>query len=234
MAEGGALAPAILHHDTHLFIVAKPAGMPTTSPASGRPCLVDWAKSELSGHPFIHPTSRLDAPVTGVVTFALTRLANEHLREARNANTYSREYFGVTVAPVSFEQATWDWPIAIDPQDKRLRVAGSGRGQKDACSVCTVAERGAAGTLLCLVPKTGRTHQLRVHASRAGVPLFGDHAYGGARRCVLQTGEVVPAPRVMLHCSSVGFPGVDGGTVRIEAPLPEDFSQTWGRLLGEV
>lgn len=232
MADDRRAAPDVLFRDSHFLIVVKPAGMPTTSPASGRWCLVDWVRKELPANARPHATSRLDAPVSGIVTFALTRVANAHLVAAREAGTYHREYVGVTTAPVPFDDATWDWPIAIDPRDRRLRTTGRGKAARDARTDCRVLERAPAATMLRLLPYTGRTHQIRVHASRAGVPLLGDHVYGADRRHVLPSGEVIPAPRVMLHCREVSFPSVGGDTLTVRAPLPSDFAAPWIRLKG--
>lgn len=222
--------PDVLYSDTNFLIVAKPAGMPTTSPASGRPCLVDWVKQRLPQDARPHPTSRLDAPVSGIVTFALTSAANAHLLEARQAGTYRREYLGITTAPAPFDEATWEWPIAIDPRDRRLRIAGPGQGAREARTDCAVLVRSSVATLLRIWPKTGRTHQIRVHAKEAGAPLFGDRAYGGGRHHVLSSGEVVRAPRVMLHCRLVSFPTPDADTLTTEAPIPEDMTTPWSRL----
>lgn len=208
--------------------------MPTTSPESGRPCLVDWVSDHITcGRP-PHPTSRLDSPVSGVVTFALTSAANKHLLEARRSARYMRTYLGITLQPSTLGRAEWSWPISIDPRNPKLRVAGDGRGRRDARTICEVAAQAGRATLLRLRPQTGRTHQIRAHATRAGLPLFGDHAYGGARRSVLASGRVVAAGRAMLHCARVRFPRLRGdGELDIFAPVPDDFARVWSSHGGE-
>jgi 23S rRNA-/tRNA-specific pseudouridylate synthase len=176
-----------------------------------------------------HPTSRLDSPVSGLVTFALSKEANRRLLEARRAGAYERVYSGITLHALDEDAGRWTWPISIDPRNVRLRIAGPGRGEREARTRFEVAAGTSVATLLRLMPETGRTHQLRVHAAKAGAPLFGDHAYGGERRVTLPGGAVVTARRAMLHCASVGFPWI-AGSLRFEAPVPEDMQRAWAAL----
>lgn len=105
-------------------------------------------------------------------------------------------------------------------------------------AVTDFAVAGTAGVVaaLHLRPRTGRTHQLRVHASRAGSPLLGDVAYGGAPRLVLADGRVVTARRVMLHCAWLSLPRVRDASAPplvLRAEIPEDMGAAWAALGGE-
>jgi len=96
-----------------------------------------------------------------------------------------------------------------------------------------IAPTGAV--LLALTPVTGRTHQLRVHAARAGSPLLGDPRYGGARRVTRGDGVVVAAARTMLHCAEVTL-DLDGGgaPLRLRSPAPPDLARVWADLGGNA
>ena len=85
------------------------------------------------------------------------------------------------------------------------------------------AADGAA--LVELSPQTGRMHQLRVHLASIGRPIAGDARYGGA---LMVAGH--PVPRLMLHAGALSFPHPDGGTKRIEAPVPADMATLVGAL----
>lgn len=222
--------PEILYHDEHLLIVDKPPGLPTTAPGPNDASLTRWVERRLTVSP--HPTSRLDAPVSGVVTLALTRTANRRLLQARREGSYERVYLGVTLEDLEPAQGAWDWPISLDPRNAKLRIAGTGRAQREARTCYEVAARTDHASLLRLRPRTGRTHQLRVHAARAGAALFGDYAYGGPRRKTLPDGRVVTARRVMLHCVRVSFPWPHGEPRRFEAPVPADMQRVWAALGG--
>lgn len=232
MSEAEDAGPEIIHHDEQLLIVHKPPGLPTTAPTSVEPCLTRWVRDRFPDlEP--HATSRLDSQVSGLVTFALTRETNRHLLEARRVGTYERVYFGITVCDVRDDAGTWTWPISIDPRNPRRRVAGPGRGERNALTRYEVRARTAHATLLRLEPGTGRTHQLRVHSANAGAPLFGDHAYGGERRQVLPDGSVIPARRVMLHCARVSFPSPLGRErMQFTVPVQADMIRVWLSLGG--
>ncbi|MGB5365123.1 MAG: RluA family pseudouridine synthase [Polyangiales bacterium] len=232
MPEAESAEPEIIHHDEHLLIVHKPPGLPTTAPHAGAPSLVRWVSTRFVDlRP--HATSRLDSQVSGLVTFALTTKANRTLLDARRAGAYERVYLGVTIADVLVESGDWGWPISIDPSNPKLRVARPGRGERAALTRYRVAARSQGATLLRLMPMTGRTHQIRVHAAYAGYPLFGDHRYGGKRREVLPDGTVVTARRVMLHCARLSFPSPSGGAqLQFEVPARRDMQTMWNALGG--
>src|ERR1700755_3605750 len=84
----------VLHRDAELLVLWKPAGLPTTSP-DGRGCLTELAAQLDPAAPHLHASSRLDAEVTGIVTFARTTRAIEHLLEARRSGRYERFYLGL-------------------------------------------------------------------------------------------------------------------------------------------
>ncbi len=224
--------PEVIHRDDQLLIVNKPPGLPTTAPSADEPSLVRWVSERVAVlRP--HPTSRLDAQVSGLVTFALTRAANRKLLDARRAGTYERVYLGITLYQTPAELGEWAWPISIDPANPKLRVAGEGRGERAALTRFEVAKRIPTATLLRMMPATGRTHQLRVHAARFGAPLFGDHAYGGERREAMPCGTVVTARRVMLHCAQLSFPSPSGGDrMQFQAPARSDMRRAWLALGG--
>lgn len=234
MPDGDELAPEIIYQDSELLIVHKPPGLPTTAPSVSQPCLVHWVRDRFPDlRP--HATSRLDSQVSGLVTFALTRHANRRLIEARRARAYERVYLGITVAEVPLDAGEWSWPISIDPTNPKGRVAGPGRGEREALTRYEVAARTPSATLLRLMPATGRTHQLRVHAAKAGAPLFGDHSYQGDRRKVLPDGSVVTARRVMLHCARVSFPSEERcEQMQFTAPVRADMKKVWLALGGTL
>ena len=174
---------AVLHRDPQLLVLLKPTGIATTSP-DGTRCLAEEARKLDPRAPMVHPTSRLDADVSGVVIFARTREASDALMQARREGRYARTYLAIVERTPEPEEGRWSWPIAIDARDPRLRRAlepgQTGERMQEASSRYAVRARGELASLLSLWPETGRTHQLRVHASRAGSPIVGDTQYGGA------------------------------------------------------
>ncbi len=223
---------SVVHRDDALLVVTKPAGLSTTSPGRG-PSLVELVGRLNPTAPALHPTSRLDAEVTGLVTFARTRDANKALLSARRAGTYGRLYLGLASVAPEPARGTWDRDIALHATDRRLRRAvapgASATARRKAVTDYEVRATAPAAVLLGLRPRTGRTHQLRVHAADAGCPLLGDVRYGGAPRAVRRDGCVVTARRVMLHCVWLKLPDVagGGGTLELRAEVPDDFRAVW-------
>lgn len=235
MTEPGS-GVSVLYRDEQLLVLFKPSGLPTTSP-DGKRCLTEIAAQLDPRAPRLHASSRLDAEVTGVVTFARTSQAIEALLAARKAGQYARYYLALAARAPEPEAGSWHWSIAPDPREPRRRIAldpDSKRGDRAESGYRVLAEvRDAA--LLVLRPKTGRTHQLRVHAAQAGAPLLGDRHYAGPVQRTLQNGRVLRAGRVMLHCARVCVPkiGGKGERVTVDAPVPEDFCSLWQQLGGD-
>lgn len=228
---GASMNLTVLFRDAELFVVDKPPRLPTTSP-DGKNCLAEEAARMNRGARRVHPTSRLDRDVTGVVIFARTDRAIAALMDARKAGHYQRRYTAILSGRLEEEAGRWTWPIAIDPRDKTKRIAlepgETGERAQSASSRFEVTERAVLGARAWLFPETGRTHQLRVHAFRAGHALAGDVMYGGPKRLVLPDGRVVTANRPMLHCARVEVPHPASGQMMVfEAVVPADFEAVW-------
>lgn len=225
--------PVVLRQSSDLVAVLKPAGVPTVPDRAGSEhALVARAAKVLDLPPDrLRVTSRLDLEVSGVVVFALDGLAEARLRAARDAGQYARRYLALAARAPGAETGTWDAPIgrAADP---RLRAA---RGKDAKPSESTFRRLGAlagGAELLALEPRTGRTHQLRVHAADGGAPLLGDRAYGGPTRVTLPDGTVLGVPRVMLHAARVVVPDASGHPFEVVAPPAADFRALYRELGG--
>lgn len=221
----------VLHRDADFLVVYKPTGLPTTSP-DGRGCLVEKVRPLDPRAPQLHPTSRLDAEVTGVVTFARTPRGVMHSLAMRREGRYERMYLAIAAVEPTPEHGEWRGSIGVDPRDKRKRVVTTAHDSQTAETRYAVVDRTPHAVLLALMPHTGRTHQLRVHSSHAGSPLVGDVHYGGPRRITLDDGRIVTVNRVMLHCTRVSFPLPNGERGIFVAELPDDFRATWKALGG--
>jgi 23S rRNA-/tRNA-specific pseudouridylate synthase len=230
----------VLHHDAHFLALDKPSGIATTAPTGGHSLFV-LAQALDPRAPQLHPLSRLDTQVSGLVVFARTAEANGAVLAARREGRLFRRYLGLVAAPPLASQGDWYWSIGIDRRDPRQRCAiAPDAPNAHASGVKTAhtkyALRAATATLaaLDLLPQTGRTHQLRVHAAAAGVPLLGDVAYGGTRRLTLSNGRVLSAGRVMLHCAAVKLPHPDAavGELSLTLAAPADMQQLWSAAGG--
>ncbi len=226
--------PSVAYRDADLLVLVKPAGLATTSP-DGRDCLVAVAHELDPRAPRLHATSRLDAEVTGLVTFARTERATTRLLEARRRGDYHRRYLALASHGPEPVEGRWTWPISLDRSDKRKRLVGHGPSERHAETEYRTASLASGVAALHLFPHTGRTHQLRVHASKAGCPLLGDVHYGGPRRVTRSDGRVVTAARVMLHCAELDLPSSDPkARLRLVCDAPDDLRAVWAALGGEA
>ncbi len=224
-----------MHRDEHLIVFDKPSGLPTTSPEGGV-CLATIARGLDPHAARMHPSSRLDAEVTGLVTFARSDHGIRALLAARRDGQYQRCYVGFCAHAPEPAAGELRWSIAKDPRDPRKRVAvpEADRRGVSALSRYELYAAASAAVIVLLRPQTGRTHQLRVHIAAAGAALLGDKHYGGDMRTVLADGRVVRARRVMLHCARVVVPSPAApGKLLLRAPLPPDMQELWRALGGD-
>lgn len=229
----------IVHQDEHLLVLNKPAGIATTSPDDG-PCLFKTALELDPSAPQLHPLSRLDTQVTGLVAFARTSEANKQALLARKHGVLTRRYTALATKAPEPSEGAWSQSIAIDPRDPRHRVAlahgAHGIAEKHALTLYRVRALSGPLVLLQLWPRTGRTHQLRVHAAHAGSPLAGDTAYGGIKRLTLPNGRILTASRVMLHCAvlSMPHPAGNGRILTLELAPEPDMAVLWKSAGGDL
>jgi len=206
----------ILVQKNDLVAVAKPAGIPTVPDHAGSShslvAVVARTLGKKTTDLFI--TSRLDREVSGVVLFALTSAAEARLKDARARGAYARRYVALAKSdPGSADHGSWTSAIEEKESATRYRVVATGDGV----------------VMLAVDPITGRTHQIRIHASRARMPLLGDPTYGGPSKIVLANGRVISFGRIALHAARVSVEGIVA-----EAPIPAEIARWWTELGGEA
>jgi len=193
---------------------------------------------------------RLDRDTTGILLVAKTDLALWRLGRQFELRKVRKTYRAIVHGNVQLDQDVIDAPIGKHPKIRekysvhRLTGRPYGATTKDAVTRYKVAQRfanvpnsRASFTLVELYPKTGRTHQLRVHMSFIGHPIAGDGMYGGGPiyRSQLEghadraTGPLIT--RQALHAHTIEFRHPRSGkAMRLEAPPPEDFTTTLNQL----
>ena len=229
---------SIVHEDSALLVVDKPPGM-VVHPAPGHPrgtlvnAILHHVK-DLSGiggklRPGI--VHRLDKETSGLMVVAKRDDVHRALSEALRRREVRRLYLAAAWGHLAESPTTVDAPLGRSPSDwKRMAVVERGRRAR---THMRVRERWLAAELLDVRPRTGRTHQIRVHLAHIGHPLVGDSLYGvgwergmggPGRRWALDLAR--RAPRHFLHAARLGFvhPG-SGQFVTFHAPLPPDLAE---------
>ena len=223
---------SIRHQDDYLLVVAKPAGMvthPTAARRSGtlvnRLLGTGMPLSREGGADRPGIVHRLDAGTSGLLLVARDDETHRALTSMLAERRVERRYLALVRGEVAHDRFTVEAPLVRARARVRVRP---GRGV-DASTDAEVRERHPGATLLEIRPRTGRTHQIRVHLSSIGHPILGDRAYGGggedARRLELD--------RPFLHAwwLALDHPRT-GRRIEVEEPLPDDLRGALARLRG--
>ena len=228
----------VLWVDDSLLVVNKPAGLPSLP--DGYQAEAPHLRSvfePLFGRLWI--VHRLDRETSGVVVLARSaqvhRALNTQFQEHQTTKVYHALVSG---SPDWAEQ--WIDALLLPDGDRRHRSIVSGQG-KPAVTLFQVLERFAGYTLVEAQPKTGRTHQIRLHLAHLGHPIVADGLYGDGEGLYLsalkpgyqvgKTEETALLGRLGLHAWSLGFAHpLSGEQVSFVAPYPKDFQVALGQL----
>jgi 23S rRNA pseudouridine1911/1915/1917 synthase len=227
--EGDGSALPVRVEDEHLAVIAKPAGLithPTASRRSGT--LVNRLLA--MGMPLSHEggplrpgiVHRLDAGTSGLMVVAKTDEAHRALASMMRSHDVDRRYLALVRGRVAHDSFAVDAPLGR--RAERIVVDRSeGRAAETSFEV---RERLGRSSLLEAAPKTGRTHQIRVHLRAIGHPILGDSAYGGGGDDATALG----LERPFLHSWRIAFVHpLTGGLIEVEEVLSADLERALGR-----
>jgi 23S rRNA pseudouridine1911/1915/1917 synthase len=236
--EAEELALSILHEDPSVLVIDKPPDL-IVHPGSGRRAgtLANALKfhvtelSDIGGTQRPGIVHRLDRDTSGVMVVAKSNRAHFALAAQFQARETTKEYYAIVEGEPDLDGDVIDRPLGRSRHDPSRVVIDAAEG-KPAQTEWQVVERFDGFTLLECHPRTGRTHQLRVHLRSIGHPIVCDATYG--RRPVLLLSDLAPgleaAPvlsRQALHAFALEFDHpLEGRRMRFEAPLPADLSST--------
>jgi tRNA pseudouridine32 synthase/23S rRNA pseudouridine746 synthase len=199
----------IIFSDTAFLAVNKPTNL-LSVPGRGpdkQDCLYHRVLEQFPDALMVH---RLDMDTSGLVLFARSPEAQRNLSLQFEKREISKTYVAIVEGVIEQDEGMVDYPMRKD-MEQRLppkHLVDCVRGKK-AVTVWRVLERGESTTRVALFPKTGRSHQLRVHMQSIGHPMVGDPIYGQS------------AERLMLHAESLSFPHpMTGDPIRLECPPP--------------
>ncbi len=209
-----AMVRRVLHRDDQVLVLDKPAGLPVHAGPKGGATLDDllpWLAFGKGRPPGL--AHRLDRDTSGCLVLGRTKPALARLGELFAKGAVTKTYLALVQDAPGLADGRVDLPLA-----KRSAVRGwwmepCAEGQAAVTDIRVLA-RADGVALVEARPRTGRTHQIRVHLKALGSPLLGDRIYGG--------GE---ARRLMLHARAIEIPWLAGVTIQAVAPLPDDFAE---------
>ena len=247
----------VIYEDEALIAINKPPGM-VVHPAKG-----NWRGTLASAlaHRFQQlsdvggPTRpgiihRLDRDTSGVILVAKTNAMHLKLSEQFEQRSIQKEYIAISVGRIELDRDCIRQPIGPHPyQRDKMAIRKDHPESRDAETFYEVVERFRGFCLVKLHPKTGRTHQIRVHLDYIGSPVLCDRLYAGHAR--ITRGEIrrrqlhglPPEPgddqvvleRQALHAHRIAFEHpISGAQLELVSPLPADMLLTLGLLREQV
>lgn len=228
--EEEALQARVLYRDNDVIAFDKPAGLAVqggTGTTKHLDAMLDALRFGSNERPrLVH---RLDKDTSGVLLLARNALAATKLAEAFRSRDTKKIYWAVTVGVPRPFQGKIDLALAKEGSARGERVAEDEDDGKRALTVYSVQENaGKKAAFVALWPRTGRTHQLRVHMNAIGTPILGDGKYGG--QGAFLPGAEVPK-KLHLHARRIIIPHPrNSRPIDVTAPLPEHMRTTWSYL----
>ncbi len=220
-----AMSLDIIFEDEDLLILNKPPGIPVHPTEAGQTgTLSNGVAHHLQQQNLaakVRPVHRLDQNTSGVIVFAKNQYAHQHLDNQLRNRELKREYLAVVRGNISEDNRSIDLPIGRRPNHPTKRMV-TPKGEP-AVTHLEVLERLDGSTVVLLRLETGRTHQIRVHLSHIGHPLWGDRLYGSENKALIK--------RQALHALrlSLTHPRSRKSLV-FQAPVPEDIDKLIGSL----
>lgn len=226
---------SIIYEDAHYIAVNKPAGL-VVHPDGKRdePALTDWILKnypdikgvgepiELSdGKTIQRPgiVHRIDKETSGVLLIAKDQEAHELLKYQFQERTVKKKYYAFVYGELKDKYGIINRPMGRSKSDFRKWSATRGaRGElREAETWYTVIKTTKLASYVLVEPKTGRTHQIRVHFAAINHPIVHDGLYAAGKQALFGF------TRNALHAFSITFRNFEGKEVTVEAPLPKDF-----------
>lgn len=214
----------IIYEDDDCVVINKPTGLLTHSKGAfnPEPSVATWLHNRIVDEKLLDEDKnlannragivhRLDRATSGVMICAKTEPSLRFLQRQFANRKVQKTYVAIVTGRLKPEEAVIDMPIERNP--KAPATFRTGAGGKTAQTHYLVIQSNGNVSLLELKPKTGRTHQLRVHLKQIGHPIVGDKLYGGR-----------PAERLMLHAKELNITLPSGKTKTFTVPVPLEFA----------
>lgn len=226
----------VLYEDNHIIAVVKPAGVLTQGDRSGEPCLMDDVKKYLKekynkpGQVFLGLVHRLDKPVSGIVLFAKTSKGAGRLSEQFRNHTIQKTYHAVVLGKPKQEKGSLKEKVnkisffaqgfANKTDEELLAEIKKATKTRTAELNYEVVKSGAKYSLLKILPKTGRFHQIRIQMAQLGCTILGDKKYSK-----INMPEWKDSSAIALCATAIEFrTATTDEKIKLEIPLPETWS----------
>ena len=223
---------AIVLEDERLLVLDKPAGLAVHGGSGLSFGAIEALRALRPGEP-LELVHRLDRDTSGCLLVARSRTALRAAHALLREGAVEKHYAALVAGRWRLGRKTIDAPVLTNARQGGERVVRVHRAGKIAVSVFDpVTHYRDLATRMDVEIRTGRTHQIRVHAAFAGHPVAGDEKYGD-RACNARL-RALGLRRMFLHAASLAFRWPDGTAFSAEAPLPAELESVLAALAGEA
>ncbi len=241
--------PTVIFENEDILVIDKPVGLAVHGEGSDPAgTLVEWFLNRVPGaegvgEPRVSTNGqvlersgivhRLDRDTSGIMVLAKNQAAFDHLKQQFQDRLATKEYRAIVYGVMKERWGTISRRIGRNSKDWKLRSAEKGaRGQlRDAVTDWECIQSGKYErepfSYLKLLPKTGRTHQLRVHLKSMGRPIVGDTLYAVSH---LDRSNNIKLDRLALHAFRLTLTLPGGSVETFEAPIPEELTEAASRI----
>lgn len=235
----------ILYEDEDILAADKPAGLIVHPDGrTEEPSVSEWFVSKYPGSKEVGEAlvlndgrvierpgvvHRIDRDTSGVLLLAKTKRGHQVLKEQFQEREVEKIYHAFVRGLLKDDRGSINLPIARSASNFKKWSATRGRRgeEREALTYYQVLKRlpEIGTTFVEAKPKTGRTHQIRVHFKAIHHPIVGDKLYGSSKFSKTSPESRLGFERLALHARSIGFKNTAGESVVVEAPYPEDFKR---------
>ena len=232
----------VLYEDNHIIAVYKPAGVLTQGDRTGDVCLMDMVKDYLKekykkpGNVFLGLVHRLDKPVAGIVLFGKTSKGAGRLSEQFRNHTIQKTYHGIVLGKLAKEKgeiiekvnkiAFFAEGFTNKTDQELLQEIKNATKTRTAELSYEVIKSNGKYSLVKILPKTGRFHQIRIQMSGMGNPILGDSKYADTSVARQVTSAWQDRKSIALCATAISFKlATEDKVVNLEIPLPEEWDK---------
>ncbi len=203
----------IIYEDNHCVVIDKPEGLLSVATDFEECTTAHCILKRRFNNQMVYPVHRLDRETSGIMVFAYSELAREHLKEKFKVHDIVREYIAIVEGHLTEKKGSWQ-SYLFEDETYRVKSVDPDRGKLAITHYEVISEHKHYSTLR-LTLETGRKNQIRVHCKDAGHPIVGDKKYGSLKN---------PIRRLGLHAHKLGFRHPEKNkNLLFESVIPEVF-----------
>ncbi|WP_032093482.1 MULTISPECIES: bifunctional tRNA pseudouridine(32) synthase/23S rRNA pseudouridine(746) synthase RluA [Pasteurellaceae] len=203
----------VVYRDDHILVVNKPSGL--LSVPGNQPQYYDSAMSRVKDkYGFCEPAHRLDMATSGILLFAMSKLADKELKRQFRQREPKKAYQALLWGHLAQDSGRVNLPLICDWENRPRQKICFVQGKSAVTNYQVLARLADNRTRVRLTPITGRSHQLRVHMLALGHPILGDKFYAHPQAKAM-------SPRLCLHAESLQITHpLSGELMRFDTPAP--------------